>query len=137
MSTVSIVKLSEINFWILKIEDTALPGNVGIRFPVSLRHVAEELNPCCLIFIICGVYMDNIRWSEIWYFCCRDVMESKKALPFVKGFQTQNVRGKNGDSTIRHPGNGKILFLTVTLQFWSFTGMPVSLKVVFKGHNWQ
>lgn len=92
LSTSSRVTLTEINFWKLKIEDITFPENVGIRLPVSQRHIAEELNPCCLIYIICGAYMDKIGWSEIWYFCCRDNMESKKALPFVKGVQIQNVR---------------------------------------------
>jgi len=109
LSTSSRVKLSEINFWMLKIEDTTFSGNVGIRLSVSQRHITEELNPCCLIFVICGAYMDKIRWSEIWYFCCRDNMESKKSLPFVLGVQTQNVRDKTGISQL------DILFLTVTL----------------------
>ena len=92
LSTSSRVKLSEINFWMLKIEDTTFPGNVGIRLPVSQRRITEELNQYCLIFFICGPYIDKIGWSEIWYFCCRDDMESNKSLPFVLGVQTQNVR---------------------------------------------
>jgi len=103
-------KLSEINVWMLKIEDTTFLGNVGIRLPVLQRHITEELNPCCLIFVICGAYMDKIGWSEIWYFCCRDNMESKKSLPFVLGVQTQNVRDKTGISQLDILELGKYCF---------------------------
>jgi hypothetical protein len=105
-----------------KIEDTTFPANVGIRLPVSQRYIAEELNPCCLIFIVCGAYMDKIEWSELWYFCCRDDMESKKALPFVKGVQTQNVRGtKQGFHNYTSWNWGNIVFncrVIVLVIYW-------------------
>lgn len=42
-------------------------------------------------------------------------MESKKALPFCRGFRHRMSEKQNGYFKIKHPGTGEILFLTVTL----------------------